>query len=95
MISIVAKKREATEAIKTVIANYSNSDDCSYFRSQMGAVIASLKIQAPAVQQRTNPAEVGSRKIGTSSGSYCLDSVTSILQKFQNGNNAKVRMMEA
>ena len=57
MISIVAKKREATEAIKTVIANYSNSDDCSYFRSQVGAVLASLKIQVPAVQQRTNPAD--------------------------------------
>lgn len=36
------KNREATEAIKTVIAKYSNSDGYSYFRSQVGAVIASL-----------------------------------------------------
>ena len=36
------KNREATEAIKTVIANYSNSNGYSYFRSQVGAVIASL-----------------------------------------------------
>lgn len=36
------KNREATEAIKTVIAHYSNSNGYSYFRSQVGAVIASL-----------------------------------------------------
>ena len=36
------KNREATEAIKTVIAKYSNSDGYSYFRNQVGAAIASL-----------------------------------------------------
>ena len=40
--SELEKNREATEAIKTVIANYSNSDGYSYFRNQVGAVIASL-----------------------------------------------------
>ena len=34
----IASSRKATEAIKTVIANYSNSDGYSYFRSQVGAV---------------------------------------------------------
>ena len=38
------KNREATEAIKTVIAKYSNSDGYSYFRNQVGAVIASLNL---------------------------------------------------
>ncbi len=40
--SDLEKNREATETIKTVIANYSNSDGYSYFRNQVGAVIASL-----------------------------------------------------
>ena len=39
---IVEKKREATETIKTVIAQYSQSPDYSYFCNQVGAVIASL-----------------------------------------------------
>ena len=49
--SDLEKNREATEAIKTVIANYSNSDGYSYFRSQVGAVITSLDSN---ISQNTN-----------------------------------------
>ena len=41
-----ATKKEATEAIKTVIANYGYSEGYSYFRSQVGAAIASKRIVA-------------------------------------------------
>lgn len=41
------KNREATEAIKTVIAKYGSSPDYSYFRKQVGAVIASLNQNIP------------------------------------------------
>lgn len=45
------------------------------------------KIQVLIAQQRTNLAEVSSKETGTSSDSYYLDSVTSILQEFKNGND--------
>lgn len=38
------KNREATEAIQTVIAQYSHSLEYSYFRNQVGAVISSLDL---------------------------------------------------
>jgi hypothetical protein len=38
------KKQEATEAIQTVIANYSHTPEFSYFRKQVGAVVSSLQI---------------------------------------------------
>ena len=41
---IEEKNREATETIQTVIAKYSQSQDYSYFRNQVGAVIASLDL---------------------------------------------------
>ena len=47
-MTVDLSEREATEAIKTVIATYSNSDGHSYFRSQVGAVIASLN---PSITQ--------------------------------------------
>ena len=40
----VEKNREATETVQTVIAKYGQSPDYSYFRSQVGAVIASLDL---------------------------------------------------
>ena len=38
------KKEEATEAIQTVIAQYSRTPEFSYFRKQVGAVVSSLQI---------------------------------------------------
>lgn len=49
------KNREATEAIKTVIAKYSNSDGYSYFRNQVGAVIASLNLNIPQSETKSSP----------------------------------------
>ncbi len=40
----IEKNREATETIQTVIAKYGQSPDYSYFRSQVGAVVASLDL---------------------------------------------------
>lgn len=40
----IEKKQEATETIQTVIAKYGQSPDYSYFRSQVGAVVASLDL---------------------------------------------------
>jgi len=38
------KKEEATEAIQTVIAQYSSTPEFSYFRKQVGAVVSSLQV---------------------------------------------------
>jgi hypothetical protein len=38
------KKEEATEAIRTVIAQYSHTPEFSYFRKQVGAVVSSLQV---------------------------------------------------
>ena len=48
------KYREATEAIQTVIAQYSQSPDYSYFRNQVGAVIASLDITISHNLEKSN-----------------------------------------
>ena len=52
------KNREATEAIKTVIAKYSNSDGYSYFRSQVGAVIASLDSNITQTLNKSSPQQM-------------------------------------
>ena len=44
------KKEEATETIQTVIAQYSQSPEFSYFRSQVGAVTSSKKEATDAIQ---------------------------------------------
>jgi len=47
------KKKEATEAIQTVIAKYSRTPEFSYFRKQVGAVVSSLKVsQQPNKKSR-------------------------------------------
>jgi hypothetical protein len=38
------KKEEATEAIRTVIAQYSHTPEFSYFRKQVGAAVSSLQV---------------------------------------------------
>ena len=53
--SDIEKNREATEAIKTVIANYSNSDGYSYFRNQVGAIITSLDSNISQSESKSSP----------------------------------------
>ena len=47
-----------TEAIKTVIANYSNSDGYSYFRSQVGAVARTYYITKMKIITIKTPEQV-------------------------------------
>ena len=48
------KKREATETIQTVIARYGNTPEYSSFRSQVGAVIASLDKSVSHLQENAS-----------------------------------------
>ena len=48
------KEQEATDAIQTVIASHSNAPEYSYFRKQVGAVIASLKQSIPENAETDN-----------------------------------------
>ena len=48
------KNREATEAIQTVIAKYGQSPDYSYFRSQVGAVVASLDLNISQIPVKSS-----------------------------------------
>ena len=47
------KNREATEAIQTVIAQYSHSLEYSYFRNQVGAVISSLDLNISQTENKS------------------------------------------
>ena len=51
--SDIDKNREATEAIQTVIAQYSQSQDYSYFRNQVGAVISSLDLNISQTENKS------------------------------------------
>jgi len=56
------KKEEATEAIKTVIANYGYTPEFSFFRKQVGAVVSSLQV-SPLLNKKSSEIELA-RKAG-------------------------------
>jgi len=45
------KKEEATEAIRTVIAQYGNTPEFSDFRKQVGAVVSSIQISHKSIEK--------------------------------------------
>jgi hypothetical protein len=52
--AINEKKKEATEAIRTVIATYGNTPDFSDIRKQVGAVVSSLQQVSPKPGQKSS-----------------------------------------
>ena len=56
------KKREATETIQTVIARYGNTPEYSSFRSQVGAVIASLGKSVSHLQEKSSERQAQSEQ---------------------------------
>jgi len=54
------KKEEATEAIKTVIANYSHTPEFSGFRKQVGAVVSSLQV-SPHFSKKSSEIELAKK----------------------------------